>query len=107
MTRISPATVPDAAARSFVVLLEADTLATERISRSARRVDSDLVNSAQGVRIATTMVLAPDGLVTRAEITVRLATAASDAQPLQHVTLDFELDAVLLRTDTCDAAPAQ
>jgi pimeloyl-ACP methyl ester carboxylesterase len=107
MTDINQATRPDPAVRSFVVLRDADTLATERISRSARRVDSDLVNSAQGVRITTTMVLAPDGLVKRAEIVVRLATAASDAPPLQHVTLEFEPEAVLLRTDASDAAPAQ
>ena len=93
--------------RSFVIMRDAETLVTERLSRSADRVDAELVNSAQGVRIAMTMTLAPDGLVTRTEITVRLATAASDAPPLQYVTMTFEPDAVLLRTAKGDATPAQ
>ena len=107
MTHIGTAAIPESAARSFVAMRDADILVDERISRSTRRVHSDILNIAQGVRIAATMELASDGLVERAEITVRLATAASEAQPLQHVTLDFEPDAVLVRTGTSDAAPAQ
>ena len=93
--------------RAFVVIHDADTLVTERISRSADRVESDFVNSAQGMRIAMTMTLAPDGLVKRAEATVRLASGAPDAPPLQYVTMTFEPDAVLVRTVADDAAPAQ
>lgn len=81
-------------ARSFVVTHGADTLVVEHVTRSADRVDSDFLDKTQGLRIALTMIVAAHSIVTRAEITVRLATAAADAQPLQHVVIDFAPGAV-------------
>lgn len=91
-------------ARSFVVTHDADTLVVEHISRAGDRVDSDFLDKSQGLRIAMTMVLAPDSLVKRLVMVVRMAAAAPDAQPLQHVALDFEPDAVVMTTGTGSAA---
>ncbi|HSU95095.1 MAG TPA: hypothetical protein VLI43_15410 [Gemmatimonadaceae bacterium] len=60
MAFVSTTTVQTPVTRSFVVTREADTLATERVSRAADRVDSDLLDTTQGLRIALTMMLAPD-----------------------------------------------
>jgi uncharacterized protein len=94
------------AARSFIVTHYADALVVERITRAADRVDSDFLDTAQGLRIALTMVLAPDALVTRAEITVRMATSPPDAQPIQQLTLSFERDSVLISVGSGDPASA-
>jgi pimeloyl-ACP methyl ester carboxylesterase len=94
-------------ARSFVVTRDADTLAVERINRIADRVESDFQDNTRGLRMAVMMQLAPGGLVTRAEITMRAASAAPDALPLQRVTLAFEPDAVLVTSGASTRAPAQ
>jgi uncharacterized protein len=107
MAFVGTATTQAQVARSFAVTHDADTLVVERISRAGDRVDSDFLDKAQGVRIAMTMVLAPGGLVSRTEIIVRMATAAPDAQPLQHVTLDFEPDTVVITTGSGNSSPAQ
>lgn len=95
------------AARSFVVTRDADTLAAERISRATDRVDSDFLDKTHGLRIAMVLILAPNALVTRAEITVRMATSAPDAQSLQHVTIVFGADTAHLRMSADEAAPVQ
>jgi alpha-beta hydrolase superfamily lysophospholipase len=107
MTFVGSAAALESVGRSFVVMHDANTLVAERISRTAGGLDSDFQDNAQGLRIALSMQLAPDGLVTRAAITVRMATSAPDAEPLQRVTLAFQSDAVLVTTGVGDAAPAQ
>jgi alpha-beta hydrolase superfamily lysophospholipase len=107
MTLVDSAAPSEPVVRSFVVTHDANTLVAERISRTANGLESEFQDNAQGLRIALSMQLAPDGLVTRAAITVRMAASAADAEPLQRVTLAFERDAVLVTTGAADAAPAQ
>ena len=95
------------AARLFVVAHDANTLAVERIIRAGDRVDSDLLDKAHGLRIALTMMLAPDALVTRAEITVRTASSPPDAPPIQHLTLAFEAENVRISVGADDPESAQ
>jgi uncharacterized protein len=104
MAFVSTMTVQTPVARSFVVIREADTLATERVSRSADRVDSDFLDTTQGLRIALTMMLAPDALVTRAEIIVRMTAANAGDPPLQGVALTFEPESVTVTTGAGEAA---
>jgi alpha-beta hydrolase superfamily lysophospholipase len=102
-----------ASERSFVVTRDTITLASERIVRTAERVDSSLLDQSQGLRIYTTMTLGADALVAGAVVTVHAATAPLDAAPLQRVTLTFDAEGVLFSmgagessTSTRVAAPA-
>jgi alpha-beta hydrolase superfamily lysophospholipase len=105
VTRVGSVTAQAPVERSFVVTRDEDTLVIEHIERAGDRVDSDFLDKSQGLRIAMTMVLAPGNLVTRSELIVRMATAAPDAQPLQHVTLDFESGVVAVTTGSGNSAP--
>ncbi|MEP6692443.1 MAG: alpha/beta fold hydrolase [Gemmatimonadaceae bacterium] len=93
--------------RSFAVTLNADTLAIERLTRTAGRVDADFLDKAQGVRLALAMTLAPGALVSRVEITARMAASATSAPPLQHVVLAFTADTVSISMASGDMPPAQ
>jgi alpha-beta hydrolase superfamily lysophospholipase len=95
------------AARSFVVTHDANTLVVERITRANDRVHSDFLDEAHGLRIALTMILAPDALVARAEITVRMAASPPDGPPVQQLTLAFEPEVVLISVGADDPASAQ
>ena len=101
------AAAEESAARSFVVTHDATTLVVERVTRAGDRVDSDFLDNARGLRIALTMVLAPNALVTRAEITVRMAASPPDAQPVQQLTLAFEPDTVVVSPGAGEPASAQ
>jgi uncharacterized protein len=98
---------PESAPRSFVVTRGGDTLVVERIARAGDRLDSDFLDKAHGLRISLTMTLAPDALVTRAEVTVRMAASPPDAQPVQQLTLTFEPDSVVISAGSGSPAPAQ
>ena len=97
---------PDSSVRSFVVTRGEDTLVVERISRTGARADSNFLDKARGLRIALGMLLAPDALVTRAEVTVRMAASPPDAPPVQQLTLTFEPDAVVMAVGSGDPAAA-
>ena len=81
--------------RSFVVTRDTITLASERIVRTAERVESSLLDQSQGLRIDSAMTLGADALVTGAVVVVRAATAPLNAPPLQRVTLTFDAEGVL------------
>ena len=101
-----PNPAAESSARSFVVTHEADKLAVERITRRIDRVESDFLDTAHGLRVALAMLLAPDALVTRAEVTVRMAASPPDAPPVQQLTLTFEPDAVVIAVGSGDPASA-
>src|SRR5690348_14666343 len=101
-----PNPAAESSARSFVVTHDADTLAVERITRRIDRVESDFLDTAHGLRVALAMLLAPDALVTRAEVTVRMAASPPDAPPVQQLTLTFEPDAVVIAVGSGDPASA-
>ena len=77
----SPATPPQLA--TFVVLQADDTLAVERVTRTAQRAESDLTIRAQGLRLQFVMALTADALVSSMDVSVRAASANGDAPPLQ------------------------
>ena len=107
MARVAPVTAHAPVVRSFVVTRDADTLVIEHITRAGDRVHSDFLDKSQGLRIAMSMLIGPGDLVTRSELIVRLATAAPDAQPLQHVMLEFESESVAVTTVSGNSAPVQ
>lgn len=80
----------------FVVTAGSDTIATERVTRDASQVHSDLVVKAQGARITFTMQLAPDATVPRLVTEARAASAPESAAPMQRATIDFTNDSALV-----------
>ena len=92
-----PASVLAAQERStFVVLRGNDTLAVERVARTARRVESDLAVRAQGVRLQFGLALAPGALVSSMDIAVRMMASAPDAPPVQAATITFRGDSAIV-----------
>jgi uncharacterized protein len=73
-----------------------DTLAVERVSRTAARVESDLVVRAQGLRWEFALALTPDALVSTMQNTVRLTNASPGAPPAQAGTVEFRGDSVIV-----------
>lgn len=90
----------------FVVTAGADTLARERFTRTAGRVESALEIPTQGLRLEFVMDLAPDGTVPRLETTVRRLGAPPDAAPVQRAVLAFRDDSVVVTMGDA-STPAQ
>ena len=77
---------PESAA--FVVRLGVDTVAVERFSRSATRLEGTLVTrSPRTVLRRYAADLGPDGVVTRFEVSTHSPAAPADATPLQRLTI--------------------
>jgi dipeptidyl aminopeptidase/acylaminoacyl peptidase len=94
-------------ARAFVVTHGENTLASETIARTSARVDSTFVDKRQGLRIAMSLELDHDALVSRADIAVFAAAATVDSPPLQRARVVFEDDAVLVYAGAEASAPVQ
>ena len=90
----------------FVVTAAGDTIAIERITRDAARVESDLLVKAQGARITFTMSLAPDATVPKLVTEARPADAPTSSAPMQRATLAFTRDSALVTIGDADA-PSQ
>ena len=87
---------------AFVIRLGRDTTAVERYTRSATRLEGDIVARApRTTNRHYTVDYGPDGRVTRVEITVRPGSPA-DAPPSQRSVATFTRDsvAVEIRRDT-------
>jgi pimeloyl-ACP methyl ester carboxylesterase len=82
----------------FVVSVGSDTIATERVTRDAAQVHSDLIVKAQGVRVTFTMRLAPDATVRELVTEARAASAPESAAPMQRATIAFTNDSALVTT---------
>lgn len=80
----------------FVVTAGSDTVSVERYTRSDTRVESDLLVRAQRSRITFTMTLAPDATVPTMVTDARSADSPPTSAPLQHASLSFTHDSVLV-----------
>ncbi|MDQ3998243.1 MAG: DUF2911 domain-containing protein [Gemmatimonadota bacterium] len=81
---------------AFIVRLGADTVAVERFTRTADRLEGDLVTRTPNTRIAHYVVtLAPSGRPTRAEYTLRRPDGSPVPNAPQSGTLAFAADTVV------------
>lgn len=88
---------------AFVIRLGSDTTAVERFTRTATRLEGDVVSRAPRTTVRHYVVdFAPNGNVTRAEMVVRLPGAPVTATPLQRVLATFTGDSAVveIRRDT-------
>ncbi|MBA2565460.1 MAG: alpha/beta fold hydrolase [Gemmatimonadetes bacterium] len=75
---------------AFVLLRGSDTLAVERFSRTAERLEGELVDFATNdQRESYVAVLRPDGLVSHLQVAVRPVTMARDTPPVRRAGLTF------------------
>jgi pimeloyl-ACP methyl ester carboxylesterase len=95
-----------AAPTEFVVTAGGDTIATERVTRDAAQVHSDLVVKAQGARIIFTMQLARDATVSKLTMEARAASAPESAAPVQRANITFTNDSALVAIGAA-AEPSQ
>lgn len=102
---------PESAA--FVVRLGVDTVAVERFSRSATRLEGTLVTrSPRTVLRRYAADLGPDGVVTRFEVSTHSPAAPADATPLQRAvatlagdSIRVEVTGVSVQTSAVGALP--
>jgi hypothetical protein len=88
---------------AFVVRLGADTVAVERFTRTAARLEGDAVVRQPRTTVRHYVVdFAPDGRVQRAEVVVRSPGAPAGAAPIQRAVATFSGDSVMVevRRDT-------
>ncbi len=88
---------------AFVIRLGNDTTAVERYTRTATRLEGDVVARAPRTTVRHyTIDFGPNGNVTRAEIVTRSPGAAPTATPIQRVTVTVTGDSATLevRRDT-------
>ena len=83
---------------TFVVTQRGDTLAVERVTRTASRLESELVVRAQGLRWEFALALTSDALVSTMQNTVHLTSASPGAPPAQAGTMEFRGDSVIAET---------
>ena len=80
---------------AFIVRLGTDTIAVERFTRTANRLEGEQVmRSPRTVIRRYTMTLAPDESVSRLESSTRAPGAASGAAPMRETTVTIEGDTV-------------
>jgi uncharacterized protein len=89
----APAAVPGRT--TFVVTQAGDTLAVERVTRTAARLESDLVVRAQGLRWEFALALTPDALVSTMQNMVRMLNAVPGSPPAQAGMVEFRGDSVI------------
>jgi hypothetical protein len=97
---IVDAPAPVHSSGAFVVRLGQDTLAVERFTRTATRLEGEIVNRTPSVRVGRYSVeIGPDGLPTSATYTVR----TPEGQPVQgsarSVRLEFGADSVTVTAE--------
>lgn len=74
---------------TFVMLMGSDTLAVERVTRTANHVDGEFVSPARGVRVRYAATIASDGTMPRLETwAYRSASDTSGAHATMHVEGD-------------------
>ncbi len=79
----------------FVTVLGNDTVAVERITRTADKLISDEVDRWPSVKVRhTEMTLAPDGTIPHLEMDVRTPNGATPKARGRHVTADVTKDSV-------------
>jgi hypothetical protein len=88
---------------AFVIRLGNDTTAVERYTRTAARLEGDVVARAPRTTVRHYVIdFAPNGNVTRGEIVIRLPGAPATAAPTQRVVVTFTGDSAVVevRRDT-------
>ncbi len=82
----------------FVTTLGTDTVAAERVTRSADALVSESVDRWPTVRLRhTELAIAPDGRLTRMVMTVRTPSGATPAERWREVLARFTDDSVMVR----------
>jgi alpha-beta hydrolase superfamily lysophospholipase len=76
---------------TFIMLMGSDTLAIERVTRTASRLDGDFVSPVRGVRVRYAATLAPDGTVPSVETWAY--RSASDTTGM-HATMQLRGDSM-------------
>ena len=79
---------------TFYHLLNNDTLAIERASRTNERLEGDILDKMRGVRVRYALTLGANATATAAE--TWLYRSASDTAALQHATLRFQGDTIVV-----------
>ena len=92
-------------AAELVLVQGTDSVATERFTRTAERVDATLSLGPMG-RLRYTATLAPDASVTRVDLAV-LGPAATDTTPLQRGSAVVRGDSIQLESAAADGSPPQ
>lgn len=85
--------VPEQAA--FVILRGADTIGTERFTRTPDRLEAAFVTPSQG-RFSFSASVAPDATVPRIDVQVYRAGSPADAAPSQRASAVFQGDSVVI-----------
>lgn len=89
---------PLAARQSATLRLIAgnDTIAQEQFTRTATRLEADLLSPALGIRFRYSIEFSPDGVAHRMANAFWLPTDSDTAQARQRATLDFRGDSVVV-----------
>ena len=96
LATLVPRLLPAQQGDAFVLLLASgDTIAVERITRTADRLAGELLMPSAGVRFSYTATLAPDATVTRLENALRPAAAERTAPPQQSAVITFQGDSAI------------
>ena len=92
----APASAQSVERAGFVVRLGADTLAVERFSRSASRVEGDVaVQAPNGRLVHYVATLSPAGTVTKLELRLRPAAPGPNAAKPTHGTMELRGDSAI------------
>ena len=80
----------------FVLRQGADTVSVERFTRSASRLEGELLVKQLGTRLRYDLTIGPDGLISRMENRYWQAADAPDALPRQSALFVFRDDSVIV-----------
>src|SRR6266498_1016436 len=81
---------------TFVLKHGADTVSVERFTRTASRLEGELLIKQMGIRLRYDITIGPDGLVPRMEHRFWQAADAPDAAPRQTAVFVFRNDSVIV-----------
>jgi alpha-beta hydrolase superfamily lysophospholipase len=90
---IAPGLVAAQQPSTFIMLMNADTLAVERVTRTASHIDAEFVSPARDLRIRYAATIAADGTMSKLETwTYRSASDTSGS----HATLQAQGDSMII-----------
>jgi hypothetical protein len=99
----SAAAAPQRSSGTFHITRGADTIARERFTRTAARLDADMRVPSVGARLAYVLDVAPDASVTRVDL--RAFAPGADSTPAQRVVATMGSDSVTAEITAGAAAP--
>ena len=90
---------------SLQLVVGKDTIATERFTVAAGRMDGEMVVKPASSRVTWMLALTPDFTATRLLLAMRTATDAANAPPRQQLDVTFEGDSATLVSTAAGSAP--